>query len=62
MPRKGMASEMEYHLEADTKQEIMDCINKYVIPLYEVALKKLKETGELYYWEQKTKEVKNGKI
>jgi hypothetical protein len=51
MPRKEYCGG-NYRLEADTKEEIMELIRKYVIPLYEVALENLKERGENYYWER----------
>ena len=51
MPRKEAVCE-GYELIADTKEEIMEYINKYVVPLYEVALKKLKACGENYYWQE----------
>ena len=52
MPRKERCGE-SYKLEADTKEEIMDALQKHVIPLYEVALENLKRFGENYYWERK---------
>jgi hypothetical protein len=40
-------------LVADTKEEIMEYIHRYVTPLYEVAIKKLKSTGENFFsWEE----------
>lgn len=51
MPRKEHVSEGMYCLKAKSKDDLIKVINKYVVPLYEIALKKLKTTGELYYWE-----------
>jgi len=50
MPRKECLGS-RYHLEADTKEEIIELINKYVVPLYKAALTNLKTSGENYYWE-----------
>ena len=51
MPRKEYVNGSSYKIKAKTKEDILLAINKYVIPLYEIALKNLKETGKLYYWE-----------
>ncbi len=50
MPRKEHCGS-GYRLEADTKEEILDAINKHVVPLYEIATKNLKEKGNNYFWE-----------
>ncbi len=50
MPRKECCIS-GYRLEADTKEEILEEINKWVTPLYKVALNNLETTGENYYWE-----------
>lgn len=55
MPRKECCCD-GYMLEADTKEEIMEALEKHVIPLYEVALDNLKTTGNNYYWEAATTE------
>lgn len=49
MPRKERCGG-DFRLEADTKEEIMEVLRKHVIPLYEKALKNMKENGENYYW------------
>jgi hypothetical protein len=49
MPRKGISVD-QYQLFADTKEEILELINKHVVPLYQIALNEIK-TGTLYYWE-----------
>jgi hypothetical protein len=51
MPRKSHVSSGAYRLVADTKEEILELIQKHVVPLYEIALAKIK-TGELYYWDK----------
>lgn len=51
MPRKSYTTESAYHIKSDTREEIIDAVNKHVAPLYEIALNKLKTTGENYYWE-----------
>lgn len=52
MPRKECCGS-EYFIEADTKEEILDAVTKYVLPLYCVAVENLRTTGENYYWESK---------
>ncbi len=51
MPRKEYCGS-GYRLEADTKEEILAEVNKYVTPLYQAALNNLKTKGENYYWEE----------
>jgi hypothetical protein len=51
MPRKKSCGS-SWRIEADTREEIMEALRKYVIPLYEIALANLKERGENYYWER----------
>lgn len=53
MPRKEQLGAY-YKLEADTKEEIMEVLAKYVVPLYEAATNNLKEHGENYYWASKS--------
>jgi len=51
MPRKGRCGESEYQLIADTKDEILEQVKKYVVPFYKIALSNLETTGVNYYWE-----------
>lgn len=51
MPRKNLISECQYKYLADNKEELVELVRKYVVPLYEVAVARLKDAGELYYWE-----------
>jgi hypothetical protein len=52
MPRKELAYGAAcYSIEADRKEQIINAVNQYVVPLYEVALANLKSTGKNYYWE-----------
>ena len=51
MPRKECCGG-SYHLEADTKEEIVAEVNKRVVKLYEIATNNLKTRGENYYWEE----------
>jgi hypothetical protein len=58
MPRKGRVSEAAYKAICDTKEEAQELINKYILPLYAVAMDKIKNManegeGDLYYWEKK---------
>ena len=39
-----------YVYRAETKEELLELVQKYIIPLYRVALEKLGKEGELYYW------------
>jgi len=50
MPRKERCGG-GYHIGAKTKEEILEAVNKYVTPLYEVAATNLRNTGKNYYWE-----------
>jgi hypothetical protein len=43
-----------------TKEEIQEAINKYVVPLYEIALDNLKNGCNNYYWE-KNKNLSEGR-
>ena len=56
MPRRESVVQSQYNVEADTKEEIIELVNKHVVPLYEAALNNLKLLGQNYYWEDKTKE------
>lgn len=49
MPRKGYCGG-NYEIRAESKEDILQAVRKYVVPLYEIAVKELKEKGELYYW------------
>ena len=51
MPRKECCGG-GYHLEADTKEEIIDAVRKHVLPLYQVATENLGAYGENYYWQR----------
>lgn len=53
MPRKNFVEEGAYDIEADTKEEIMEVVRKYVVPLYLTALINLETIGANYYWERK---------
>jgi hypothetical protein len=53
MPRKGIATEGRYSIEADSKEAVLEVVQKYVVPLYEAALHNLKTEGACYYWERK---------
>ena len=50
MPRKERCGG-SYEIAAKTKAEILEAVNKYVTPLYDVAAKNLRTTGKNYYWE-----------
>jgi len=54
MPRKGYVMAEAFGIEADTKEEIIQLVNRIVIPLYEAALANLKAEGQCYYWRVKT--------
>lgn len=54
MPRKNWISEGEYKYQADSRQELYDLVQKFVVPLYRTALEQLTKNGELYYWQIET--------
>ena len=56
MPRKSRCSSYSdsYILEADSKEEILRVVRKYVTPLYFTAFHNLWTSGENYYWRTKT--------
>lgn len=54
MPRKNYIAEEGYKYVADTRLELEELVRKYVVPIYEAALNRLKERGDLYYWERKS--------
>lgn len=51
MPRKDRVASDVYSVEADSEKEIQEIVQKFIVPLYEVALNKLKTGKDLYYWE-----------
>jgi hypothetical protein len=53
MPRKCHVSDDMYEVIGDSKEEVMLEVNKYVIPLYEIALRNIKN-GTLYYWKEES--------
>lgn len=53
MPRKEFCG-ARYHLEADTKEEILSEVRKRVLPLYQVATENLGAHGHNYYWKRRT--------
>lgn len=60
MPRKERCSDGGFRVIGDSKQELLDAVNKYVTPLYEIATRNLRETGKNYYWEA-NEEIKKSK-
>lgn len=50
MPRKERVTEGAYKIKAKTKEDILKAVNKYVVPLYWLAVNNLTHTGKLYYW------------
>ena len=52
MPRKECCGP-GWHVEADTKEELLAWIQENVVPLYETATNNLRKFGENYYWEAK---------
>ena len=51
MPREGYVSESAYQIKADSKEELIQVVKRYVSPLYQVAFNNLETTGKNYYWE-----------
>ena len=52
MPRKGYMEQSMYEVEANSREILVELVNKHIVPLYEAALYNLKTKGELYYWEK----------
>lgn len=57
MPRKERCGG-SYEIRANSKAAILEAVNKYVTPLYDVAAKNLRETGKNYYWQAEKSEEK----
>ena len=53
MPRRGRVSDCAYKVGANTEQELVELVQKHIVPLYEAALHNLKTTGGNYYWEKR---------
>lgn len=53
MPRRGGVAEGQYEIKADTKESILEAVQKHVVPLYEAALENMKTNGACYCWEKK---------
>lgn len=60
MPRKNFITEGQYEYHADSKEELLGLVQKYVIPLYEAAIRALKQ-GKLYFWEEEALDLQNTK-
>lgn len=58
MPRKNWIADGQYHYIADSREELMNLVQQYIVPLYERALNRLKNVGDLYYWENKNENQK----
>ena len=50
-PRKSSVYEGMYKIHADTKEEIVEMVTRYVAPLYATAFTNLVNAGSNYYWE-----------
>lgn len=50
MPRRSRVADGQYSIEADSREAIIEAVQKYVTPLYEAALFNLRSFGECYYW------------
>jgi hypothetical protein len=53
MPRRNFIAEGMYEYHSDSKEELLALVQKYIVPLYETALRRLKTDGNLYYWQEK---------
>ncbi len=53
MPRKGYCGESMYDVVADTKEDLLQAVKKYIVPLYQIALNNLTIKGTNYYWSKK---------
>ena len=61
MPRKECCGG-SYEIRANSKEAILQAINKYVTPLYDVAAKNLRTTGKNYYWEAEKQDNKTSPL
>lgn len=57
MPRKQLVIDCVHEIWADNISELQELVKKCVLPLYEIAVEKLKNIGNgtddtLYYWEK----------
>lgn len=60
MPRKSTVHPIAFNVHASDRQTLEELVEKYVVPLYENALKKLKDmkkadvdgTSYLYFWDE----------
>ncbi len=52
-PRKEHMSGSVYRFMSTDKQELVNIVQKYIVPLYEAALTNLKNNSTNYYWEIK---------
>ena len=46
MPRRNTVSACVYEIRATCKEDILNAVRKYVVPLYEAIVESLKEDGE----------------
>lgn len=51
MPRKGYVAQSQYSFTAPDKETCQAVVRAFWVPIYKTAVKKLEETGELYYWD-----------
>jgi hypothetical protein len=51
-PRKSRIGPDAYEVEADSREDLVQLVQAYVVPLYEAALSQLKAGKDLYYWNQ----------
>ncbi|MEK7493850.1 MAG: hypothetical protein AAB630_01700 [Patescibacteria group bacterium] len=56
MPRKCAVVEGSYEAVSDKKEELVELIQRHILPLYEAAVKKLQTicdggAQDLYYWD-----------
>lgn len=52
-PRKEHMSGSVYRFMSTDKQELVNIVQKYIVPLYEAALTNLKNNSTNYFWEVK---------
>lgn len=52
MPRKNMIQSEVYLVKSNKKETLEALVQKHIVPLYEIALSKLKTESSLYYWEK----------
>lgn len=52
MPRRSRIATGQYMYVAETEEELLKLVRDLIVPQYEIALNKLRVTGNLYHWDR----------